>query len=98
MLRAAWIVFENEFRLLGRDHAALFMLFFAPIVIIAVAGFSLGSLFGVATAGRIYVIPLVDHDHVALAKSIIAALSREPAVRITPEPDDNLARVLVSQN
>ena len=37
MLRAAWIVFENEFRLLARDRAALFMLFFAPIVIIAVA-------------------------------------------------------------
>jgi ABC-type transport system involved in cytochrome c biogenesis permease component len=43
MLRAAWIVFENEFRLLARDRAALFMLFFAPIVIIAVAGFSLGN-------------------------------------------------------
>jgi hypothetical protein len=33
MLRAAWIVFRNEFRLLARDRAALFMLALAPLVI-----------------------------------------------------------------
>jgi ABC-type multidrug transport system permease subunit len=98
MLRAAWIVFENEFRLLARDRTALFMLFFAPIVIIAVAGFSLGNLFGAGTGRRIYVIPLVDHDHGAIARAIIDGLSRESAVRITPVSDDYLARALVSQN
>ncbi|MGB6564881.1 MAG: hypothetical protein WBE69_19935, partial [Candidatus Binataceae bacterium] len=74
------------------------MLFFAPIVIIAVAGFSLGNLFGAGTGRRIYVIPLVDHDHGAIARAIIDGLSRESAVRITPVSDDYLARALVSQN
>ena len=44
MLRATWIVFQNEFRLLAKDRASLFMLALAPLVIITVAGFSLGNI------------------------------------------------------
>ena len=46
MLRAIWLTTQNEARLLVKDPIVLFMLLFAPVVIITVAGYSLGSLYG----------------------------------------------------
>ncbi len=55
MLRAIWLTIQNEARLLIKDPVVLFMLLFAPVVIITVAGYSLGNLYGrrrfVPTAG-----------------------------------------------
>ena len=38
MLRAIWLTAQNEARLLVKDPIVLFMLLFAPVVIITVAG------------------------------------------------------------
>jgi len=46
MLRAIWLTIQNEARLLHKDPIVLFMLLFAPVVIITVAGYSLGALYG----------------------------------------------------
>ncbi len=86
MLRTVAFVFRNEFRLFVRDRAALFMLFLAPIVIIAVAGFSLGAMYG-APSRRVYVIPLVNHDHGAIAAAIVRGLSHRGALRLSEQPD-----------
>jgi hypothetical protein len=43
MLRTVFLIFQNEFHLLVKDRVGLFMLLLAPVVIIAVAGFSLGK-------------------------------------------------------
>jgi hypothetical protein len=89
MLRATLLIFQNEFRLLARDRAAAFMLVVAPIVIIAVAGFSLGNMFGVRTGGEPYTIVVVDRDHGEIASAILHALRREAALVVVPA--DNLA-------
>jgi hypothetical protein len=84
MVRAAFLIFQNEFRLLSKDRVGLFMLLLAPVVIIAVAGFSLGNLYGAHPRPHAWLIPLVDHDHGPVAQAIIKALEAEPSITITP--------------
>jgi ABC-type multidrug transport system permease subunit len=96
MLRIAALIFRNDFRLLLKDRAALFMLFLAPIVIIAVAGFSLGNIYGVQPANRVYVIPMVDQDHGIIAKAVIKALSQERSIEIAQVADLDQARAFVT--
>jgi ABC-type multidrug transport system permease subunit len=98
MLRTGLLILRNEFRLLAQDRMALFMLFLAPIVIIAVAGFSLGNMFGAGTRGRTYVIPLVDYDHGEIAHAIIKGLSHQRALRIIRVSDARAARALVARS
>ncbi len=98
MLRTVYLVLRNEFRLLLQDRTALFMLFLAPVVIIAVAGFSLGNMFGVQSSARTFSIPLVDHDHGAIAKAISDGLSREETLRLVTVADDRAARAIVTRN
>ena len=45
--RAAGLTVVNEARLLFRDPVSLLMLLIAPVVIMTVAGYSLGALYGV---------------------------------------------------
>lgn len=96
MLRTTGLIFRNDFRLLLKDRAAVFMLFLAPIVIIAVAGFSLGNIYGVQPASRVYVIPIVDQDHGAIAKAVIMALSQERSIEIAQVDDLAQARAIVT--
>lgn len=98
MLRTALLILRNEFRLLLQDRMSLFMLFLAPIVIIAVAGFSLGNMFGAGTSGRTYVIPVVDHDHGEIADAILKGLSSEHALQITRVANARAARAIVASN
>jgi hypothetical protein len=82
MLRAVWLVFLNEFRLLARDRVGVLMLVLAPAVIILVAGLSLGNIYGVGPAPGAYVVPIIDEDHGAAARAIVSALGREPALTL----------------
>lgn len=95
MLRAALLVFRNEFRLLSRDRAAVFMLVAAPIVIITVAGFSLGNMFGVRSGGEPYRIVVINHDRGAVGGAIVTALRREPEVKVVNAPNLAAARAIV---
>ena len=67
MLRTIALTFLNEFRLLVQDRIGLFMLLLAPIVIIAVAGFSLGNIYGARMTAHTYTVPVVDDDRFSLA-------------------------------
>ncbi|HVA67865.1 MAG TPA: ABC transporter permease [Candidatus Binataceae bacterium] len=96
MIRTVRLIFQNEFRLLGRDRTALFMLILAPVVIITVAGFSLGSIFG-STASRGTVIAMVDDDHGAIARAIIGALNGDRAVTLLMASDLPKAREIVAR-
>ena len=89
MLRAAGLIFFNEFRLVATDRVGIFMLVLAPVVIILVAGLSLGNIYGVDLAPGAYVVPIIDEDHGAVANSIVAALERERALTLLRV--DNLA-------
>jgi len=82
MLRAAWILFQNEFRLLARDRAALFMLALAPLVIITVAGLSLGNIYGTQAGSQPYSIIFVDDDHGWLPRALVEAFSRDHSVSV----------------
>ena len=84
MVRAAFLIFQNEFRLLSKDRVGLFMLLLAPVVIIAVAGFSLGNLYGAHPKPHAWLIPLTDRDRGPVAQAIIKALQAEPSITITP--------------
>ena len=97
MLRTIALTFLNEFRLLEQDRVGLFMLLLAPIVIIAVAGFSLGNIYGARTAAHTYTVPLVDDDHGAVARAIIDALDHEPAVTVDHAANLDRARAIVSE-
>jgi ABC-type multidrug transport system permease subunit len=96
MWRAAWIIFRNEFRLLASDRAALFMLGLAPLVIITVAGFSLGNLYGVQPGAQPYSIVVVNEDHGWLARELIAALGRDDAVSVVSANNLVDARAIVA--
>jgi ABC-2 type transport system permease protein len=95
MLRAIWLTVQNEVRLLVKDPIVLFMLLFAPVVIITVAGYSLGSLYG--GAANSFRLPVVDLDHGQLADGIIQHLRQERAVTLEMLDDPDEARRLVSE-
>jgi ABC-type multidrug transport system permease subunit len=82
MLRSAFLIFQNEFRLLSNDRVGLFTLFLAPVVIIAVAGFSLGNLYGARPRPHAWLIPTVDRDHGQVAQAIMQTLGGEPSITI----------------
>jgi ABC-type multidrug transport system permease subunit len=95
VLRSIELIFVNEFRLLLRDPAYLFMIFVAPIVIIAVAGFSLANLFGAPAAQGDCTLPVVDQDHGKVASAIIDALVNEQSCKLVQVSDLDAARRLV---
>jgi ABC-type multidrug transport system permease subunit len=93
MLRAIWLTIQNEARLLIKDPIVLFMLLFAPVVIITVAGYSLGSLYGgVASSFRL---PVVNRDKGEVADAIISALHRQRSISVEMIDDPQQARRLV---
>ena len=71
------------------------MLLFAPVIIITVAGYSLGSLYG-GTANS-FRLPAVDLDHGEVAHGIIEALRKEHGVTLEMLDDPDEARRLVSR-
>ena len=93
MLRAIWLTIQNEARLLIKDPVVLFMLLFAPVVIITVAGYSLGALYG--GAGKSFILPVVNHDKGAVANGIIDALRRQQSISVELIPASDDARRLV---
>ncbi len=93
MLRAIWLTIQNETRLLIKDPIVLFMLLFAPVLIIMVAGYSLGSLYGGAGSVRL---PVVNFDQGEVGHGIIAALRREPSITVELLDDSTEAQRLVS--
>jgi len=95
MLRAIWLTTQNEARLLIKDPTVLFMLLFAPVVIITVAGYSLGSLYG--GVANSYPLLVVDLDHGRVADGIIEALQNEHAITLEMLDDPDEARRLVSR-
>jgi ABC-2 type transport system permease protein len=95
MLRAIWLTTQNEARLLVKDPIVLFMLLFAPVVIITVAGYSLGSLYG--GSANSFPLPLVDLDHGKVAQGIIEALRKEHGVALEVLDDPDEARRVVSR-
>ena len=95
MLRTIWLTMQNEARLLLSDPIVLFMLLLAPVVIIAVAGYSLGSIYG-GLAGS-FRVPVVDLDHGPMAAAIIDALRANPTVAIETTRDEEQARKSVSE-
>jgi ABC-type multidrug transport system permease subunit len=97
MLRTIGLTFLNEFRLLMQDRVGLFMLLLAPILIIAVAGFSLGNIYGSKVTARTYIVPLVDDDHGSVASAILGALDRESAITVVHVSNVDDARTAVSQ-
>jgi ABC-2 type transport system permease protein len=95
MLRSIWLTTQNEARLLVKDPIVLFMLLFAPVLIITVAGYSLGSLYG--GSANSFRLPLVDLDHGKVAQGIIEALRSEHGIALELLDDPDQARRLVSR-
>src|SRR5262244_3526938 len=95
MLRAAWLSAVNDARLLVKDPVVLLMLLAAPVVIITVAGYSLGAVYGRSTSA--HALPIVDDDHDELASRIVASLEREPSLRVERVADVATARRLIDR-
>jgi ABC-type multidrug transport system permease subunit len=95
MLRAIWLTIQNEARLLIKDPVVLFMLLFAPVVIITVAGYSLGALYG--GAGNTFILPVINHDKGAVSDGILDALRQQQSISIEMISDSDEARHLVSK-
>lgn len=88
-VRSLALTVVNEARLLGRDPVSLAMLVIAPVVIMTVAGYSLGALYGAHR--RAAVVPLVDRDGGGVAEELLRAVP--PHGRLRLEPADDLAAV-----
>ena len=77
------VIIAKDLTLLLRDRTALLFLTIAPIVVIAVAGFSLANLYGADPAGQTaYELPIVDEDGGELAQQIEERLSGDRSVRL----------------
>jgi ABC-2 type transport system permease protein len=94
MLRAIWLTMQNEARLLFVDPIVLFMLLLAPIVIITVAGYSLGSLYGGVASS--FHTPVVDLDRGQVSAALINALRANRSLEVEIARDENQARQAVS--
>lgn len=94
MLRATWLTVQNEARLLLKDPVVLLMLLLAPIVIIAVAGYSLGDIYG--NAGNAFIVPVVDLDRGEVAAGIIEGLRHEPSITVEQADNPDDARKIIS--
>jgi len=94
MLRAIGLTIQNEARLLIKDPIVLFMLLFAPVVIITVAGYSLGALYG--GVGNSFLLPVVNHDKGEVSDGIIDALRHQRSISVELLDDSEEARRLVS--
>jgi ABC-type multidrug transport system permease subunit len=95
MLRAVWLSAVHEARLLVKDPVVLLMLLLAPVVIITVAGYSLGALYGGGAGTRR--LPVVDRDGGEVATRLVAALREEPSVEVETLADVAVARAQVSR-
>src|SRR5271157_308097 len=95
MLRTVFLIFQNEFRLLAKDRVGLFMLILAPVVIIAVAGFSLGDIYGAMPSDHAYFIPVINRDHGEAAAAVIDALKRERSIAVSLVNDLARATTLI---
>src|SRR5512147_1443266 len=93
MLRATWLSAVNDVRLLVKDPVVLLMLLLAPVVIISVAGYSLGAMYG--AGARRQVVPVVDRDGGEVARRLLDALAAEASVHVEPIADADAARRLV---
>ncbi|HZP44267.1 MAG TPA: ABC transporter permease [Candidatus Binataceae bacterium] len=96
MLRTIALTVVNEFRLLARDAIGLFMLVLAPLVIIAVAGFSLSNLFGAQPRDTLYTLPIVNDDGGPVADALARALARAPGLKPVQVPTVEAARAIVN--
>ena len=82
-MTALGVIIAKDLRLLLRDRVALLFLTLAPIVVISVAGFSLGSLYGADPTGQTsYELPIVDEDGGDLATQIEERLRGDESVRL----------------
>jgi ABC-type multidrug transport system permease subunit len=84
-LRVVGLTMVNEVRLLGRDPVSLLMLVIAPVVIMTVAGYSLGALYG--NRDRIAEIALVDHDGGDIAGALVDAVPSDAPFRLARVDD-----------
>jgi len=97
-MRALALVIAKDLRLLWRDRAALIFLCLAPIAVIAVAGFSLASLYGADPTGQTaYVFPLVDEDGGELGRRLAERMAREPSLELRIVPTREEAAALVRE-
>jgi ABC-type multidrug transport system permease subunit len=95
-MRALLVFIRKDLRLLWRDRAGLIFLLVAPLIVIAVAGFSLANLYGADPTGQTaYDLPFVDEDGSKLAQQIREQLSDQPAVRLHEVHDRAVAERLV---
>ena len=92
MLRAIRLTIANEARLLLKDPTVLFMLLFAPVVIIAVAGYALGALYG----GGSFRLPVANEDRGAVGDGIIDALRHQRSINLELFDDSDAARRAVN--
>ncbi len=87
--RSLALTVANEARLLARDPVSLLMLVIAPVVIMTVAGYSLGAIYGAHP--RVMTVPIVDRDGGAIADDLIQATPPDGRMRF--ERSDDVATV-----
>jgi hypothetical protein len=97
-LRAIGLTAVNEARLLWRDPMALLMMLLAPVVIITVAGYSLGALYG--GNQPITSVPVIDHDGGWMVTELMRQADPQSHLRLEERSDLAAVRrgLLVSGN
>jgi len=89
---------RKDLRLIRRDRVGLVFLTIAPMIVIAVAGLSLASLYGADPRGATaYVLPVVDEDGGAIGDAIRKGLAGETAVEIRAVADRSAANAVLAR-
>ena len=91
------VLVAKDLRLLARDRVALIFLVLAPIVVIAVAGFSLSTFYGSRGGSETeFLLPVANLDGGDVADELVASLKEASGVRLQ-EVGDEEARRLVAE-
>ncbi|HSF14746.1 MAG TPA: ABC transporter permease [Vicinamibacteria bacterium] len=80
----------KDLRLLVRDAIALLLLFLAPILVIAAAGFSLSTLY----RSERHLLPLTDLDGDEIARTLVATLREAPELEVVEVGVDEARRLV----
>ena len=98
-IKSLAVLVVKDYRLFIRDRVALLFLFLAPVVVIAVAGFSLANFYGGWERESIeYLFPIADLDESETSESLISSLELVEGLDLLRTDEQEAKRLVAIDN
>ena len=91
MMNKVWVVAAKDLRQLSKDRGALMMMFVVPLFLVGILGSVLSGAFN--NGSKITAtVPVIDRDHGAGSKALIAALSHVPSLTVRMRANESTVK------